>query len=241
MGDEEDGKLVPASRALQSDPGWSKWYANNSILRGIVNLVPYVGGAIDTVLSIKADQLHTQRVEALFTALEEEMGLINIDKVSSEYFESEEGMDLLISTVEAAKKTKNKEKIKLYAKILRGATTLQAGDLEPHPEVYLAILAELSLRELTVAKLIYDFQKEEYQANSGLSELQWVSKSWKEFEQAAQVFVGNELDFVLQRLSKTGLIREITGTYFDYMGGVFTVTLTFRGLMCFVGEDWPGF
>lgn len=241
MDEDDKHSLIPQIAGLKSDTGFSESYVRNTTMRAGVNLIPYVGGTIDVLLAGKAERLQESRIQSLISAFTEEMSDIEARFVNKVYFETEEGIDLLVEAIERAKKTRNANKIQLYAKILRGATTIGPGEMSPRPEEYIAVLSELSPRELAVAKIIFEYQRDEYLGEDGINELQWASQTWGEIRREAQSVVGMELDFILQRISGVGLIREITGGFLDYTGGTFVVTKTFRALMCFVGSDWPDF
>jgi len=46
-----------------------------------------------------------------------------------------------------------------------------------------------------------------------------------------------DIPFILLRLERCGLIKEITGGYIDYTGGVYIITDVFRKLMKFLESN----
>lgn len=83
---------------------------------------------------------------------EVEEHLINI-----EILKSEEGYDLFQKSFLTAAKTRQKEKLKVFAKILRSSVTEYSRDHDP--ELYIKIIDELSEREMEVVFLIFDVKE----------------------------------------------------------------------------------
>jgi len=172
-------------------------------------------------------------MKELFEELRKEMSSISEGKVDRKYLESEEWFDLVIKAIEAAVRTRHKEKINLYARVLRGAVTIQNRQ-EFSPEEYVAVLTELTLREIEVAQVIYG-QQCDVPMQPNENELQWAWRTgWKQLPPSCPSVPEEDIPFTLLRLQKSGLIREITGTYFDYTGGVYVITESFRKLMRYI-------
>ena len=163
------------------------------------------------------------------------MSSISEGKIDRKYLESEEWFDLVIRVIEAAARTRSREKINLYARVLRGAVTIQ-DRREFSPEEYLAVLTELTLREIEVGQVIYR-QQCEVRMQPNENELQWAWRmGWKQLPELCSSVPKEDIPFILLRLQKSGLVREITGTYFNYTGGVYIITESFRKLMRYIGS-----
>jgi hypothetical protein len=223
MPQEKSNKLAKASEV----------YAENTVLRALINVIPYIGGSLDILFASKGQKIIQSRLTQILEDLKAEMNLLQEDMVDNEYLESEEWFDLVCRGFEAAAKTRDREKILLYSKVLRGAVTIQNRE-ESSPEEYLDILAELTPKEIEVARVIYNQQSDRPQTIE--NELLWaIQKGWKQLSEQCSI-LKEDLSFVLLRLQGSGLIHEITGTYVGYEGGVYIITESFRKLMRYLGE-----
>lgn len=208
-------------------------YSRNTALRTAITCIPYIGGPLDVLLSSEGQKIVQARVIQMFQDLDSEMRRVQQSTVDKKYLKSEEFFDLILRGIEAATKTRHRKKIHLYAKVLRGAVTFQNRE-ESSPEEYLAILTELTPREIEVARVVYE-QSERTPHTDGLK--------WDREKKLAQLSARcpsvprEDLQFILLRLQRTGLIRELVGTYFDYTGGTYIITQVFRKLMHYLGES----
>lgn len=223
MSQEISSKLVRASEV----------YSENTALRAVINGIPYIGGSLDVLLSSKGQKIVQDCVIQILDNLKIEMDCIQKSMIDKEYLESEEWFDLIVRGIEAATRTRDKEKIRLYAKVLRGAVTIQDRE-EFSPEEYLSILTELTPREIEVARVIY----EQSQRTPNTDGLQWIrEKKLPELSERCPSIPREDLQFILLRLQRSGLIQELVGTYFDYTGGTYIITRVFRKLMHYLGES----
>jgi hypothetical protein len=213
----------------------SQLYADQTVIRAAINLIPYVGGSLDVIFTSKGQKITGQRIQEFIKKLAEELNKVSESKVDKKYLDSEEWFDVVIKAMDSARKTRDTEKISWYAKILRGAVVLR-DRIDFDPEAYLQVLTELSSNELRVAKVIFEMQKEGPKV--GEYELHWAhNKGWDNLSQKCDFISKDDLTFILLRLQKAGLIREITGGYTDYQGGTYVVTPTFRKLMWYISES----
>lgn len=95
-------------------------YEGNTVLRVIVNLIPYVGGSLDLALS-KWSQIKQRRVEGLLDAICVELNGIQETAINKEYLESEEFYDLVYQIANNALANRCPETRKAYAKVVRSA------------------------------------------------------------------------------------------------------------------------
>lgn len=212
--------------------------------------IPAVVGAVDVAITTKAQKIAERRLNELCQSWENEMKQIPVGLIDRNYVESEEFFDLIFKAWEAAKRTRHDEKIHLYAKVLTQSVPLQDRS-EHSPEDYLSILSELSLNELKVARALYHQQKES--ALSDESVFQWLNRI-DAIETGKMVFgMGQkerlinqdsvlssiDLEFCLLRLQSSGLLRELTGTFTDYAGGIFIITEGLRKLMEYLERGYP--
>ncbi len=117
-----------------------KKYRNHPILRSLLQLVPGgVGAALDSAVS---DQLHKMRAERLDTLFQE---LQDGERdLTPELIQSEDFLQEFLATTSAALRTKRREKIRWFGRLLLAATGANPGiSLADEHEDYLAILDDL--------------------------------------------------------------------------------------------------
>jgi hypothetical protein len=217
----------------------SKGYADQTVIRSLINGIPYVGGSLDLLLSSSGQNFVIRRIEKLISELNEQIGQLNESKINHDFLETEEGFDLMIKAFNSASRTRQNEKLKLYAKIIKGALTEGKEYQEEEPELYLQIIEELSVKELRVAKCLYELKevKTENSENENINlnsdninnDALWLSHKYPEFDK-------EELVSIFVRLERTGLIKELVGNYFDYDGGQYLINPLFRKFNDYIGE-----
>lgn len=209
----------------------SKGYADQTMIRAAINLIPAVGGSLDLLLSSSGQNFVIRRIEKLISELSEQIGELNESKINHAFFEKEEGFDLVIKVFTSASRTRQNEKLKLYAKIIKGALTEGKEYQEEEPELYLQIVEELSVKELRVAKCLYELKetKSKDSENINNNDALWLSNKYPEFDK-------DELVSILVRLERTGLIKELVGNYFDYDGGQYLINPLFKKFIDYIGE-----
>jgi len=182
-------------------------YSENALLRVTISKIPFIGSPLDIFLTTKAQKIVNDRIMNLINELTEEMNTLEDKKIDRYYINSEEFIELFTKTIETAAKTRGKEKIKLYAKLLKGAIKFQ--DRKKYsPEEYLQVLSELTMKELEVAKAIYKQQRKEKRKDE--SELEWALRcGWEKLEKDCPLIPKEDFQFILLRLEKSGLIREL--------------------------------
>ena len=95
-------------------------YEGNTVLRVIVNLIPYVGGSFDVALS-KWSQIKQRRVDELLDAINDELKGTQEAAINKAYLESDEFYDLVYQIVNNALANRCLETRKAYAKVVRSA------------------------------------------------------------------------------------------------------------------------
>ena len=214
-------------------------YLENALLRASISAIPFIGSPFDVFLATKAQKIVNDRIMNLFSELIEEMSTLEDGMVDKDYIDSEEFIELFIKTIEVSTKTRNKEKIKLYAKLLKGTVKFQ--DRKKYsPEEYLRVLTELTMRELEVARAIYKQQKRE--KRKGEDELQWALRcGWEELEKECPSIPEEDFRFIFLRLRKSGLIQDLEHIYFssnkEKKKVVFVITDVFRKIMKYLEQN----
>ncbi len=88
-----------------------------------------------------------------------------------------------------------------------------------------------------MARALYEQQKD--RPTNEKEGLQWAKRKGWENLASECVLDEKDLDFLLKRLEKSGLIKEVVGLYVGYEGGVYVITETFRKLMGYLEEHTP--
>lgn len=204
-------------------------YNENSALRVVASLII---GPLDTFLSSEGQKIVQRRMISLLNCLKIEMKSIREETINKDYLESEEFYDLVFMAFEAASRTRNNNKIQWYAKILKNSFIKEKDVFLP--EDYMNILKELTEDEIQVASELFRRQGkkklEDFENQMAFAK----GCGWDTFQDYLNVTHPRKYLFILSRLEKSGLIKEITGTYQDYDGGIYFITDTFRDLMEFL-------
>jgi hypothetical protein len=203
----------------------SKVYSDQTLIRAGINVIPYVGGSIDILLSSAGQNFVIKRIEKFIEHLENQVSQLDASKINSDFLKTELGFDLIVKAFNSASKTRQDEKLKLYAKIIKESIILGKEYQEDEPETYLRIIEDLSVKELKVAKCLFDIKEkiviltEEEQMKGNDAAI--LANKYPEFDK-------DELISILVRLERTGLIRELVGMYLGYMGGQYLINPLFK-------------
>ena len=160
----------------------SEIYAEQTIFRAGINAIPFVGGSLDILLSSKGQKFISKRIQSLIEQLELEISELKGEQINKEYLETEEGFDLIIQTFNAASKTRQKEKLNLYAQVVKSAINNDKTYHEDETELFFKISEELSLKEFRVAMALYEIKEtnfeEEKEKLKGQEEKLTNDSSW---------------------------------------------------------------
>lgn len=123
-----------------------------------ISAIPYFGSTLTTFFTAKWLQIYQERTKELFDRFREYLNELDEQTIKKDYFDTEEGIDLLIKATDQSAKTRSEEKRTLIARILTGAASTYAWRGEYSPEEYLNIVADLTHKELEIARTIYTLQ-----------------------------------------------------------------------------------
>lgn len=208
------------------------------ILKMGLAALPGVGGPIAILFNQADTEFILKRIADLERLMVERLAILPPGSVDEEYQQSEEWLDLRLKAIEAAYKTRHREKIELYARILTGAVKID-GRAGHDPETYLDVLAEMSLIEVQLLKVYFEEQ-------SGISlgeqnKLRSVRETGQKLSEKFAKDNAIDLHLISRRLTRTGLLREIfsgiTMNDMDYEGGEFIITQALRDLMSFLQRN----
>lgn len=98
----------------------SQKYGEYSSLRATVQVIPCVGGALDTLFSGKGAQFQQQRIEYFLSILDQRLTSLEI---ATDLEADENFYDFIVTTFDGVIRTKSEEKIKRFANIVANQAT----------------------------------------------------------------------------------------------------------------------
>lgn len=209
-------------------------YHEHTAIRAVISAIPYIGGPLDIILSSKGQKIINERIEKFTKSLSEQVKELEESIVNKDFLDSEEWFDLIIKAYSAASKTRQDEKLHLYAKIIKESILINKEFEEEEPELYLKIIEELSVKELKIAMILFDIKEEKIELSTDeKNQFNDATLLSMKFPELAKV----DLISIFSRLEKTGLIKEIVGTYLDYKGGGYRINTLFHNLIKFLGSS----
>lgn len=208
-------------------------YESNRVIRGLIQLVPFgIGGAIDVVLTKTLENIQEERATAFFDELSK--GDVVVDE---KLLESEDFLHAYYSTTKFALNSRRREKIRMFARLLKSSLTENEINNIDEYEDYLKILDELSYRELLALKVLDEYS--ETPRTEEQNDLQWTNLFWDIFESRLadelNIPIEQVADF-MNRIARTGCYEMFTGGFFDYTGGKGKLTPTYQRLKKYI-ED----
>lgn len=210
-------------------------YQNNSTIRLLIGILAAlsspIGGfisAFDGAITAKIEDMRNKRIRLFFEELSR-----GSYELTEELIRQEEFLHAYFATFRAAVNTRRKEKIRLFARLLLGASK-DDGLGDDKYEEFLSILDDISVRELYILLTLKNFERNNpYQVNQHNeieSDAERASRFWKQFENKLQekyAITASDLRAILNRLNRTGLYENIVGFYVDYFGGMGKLTSMF--------------
>lgn len=207
------------------------------IFPAAIGLVPVIGGPLATLFTSKWAKISQERTEMLYKYLAERLRVLDEETIKKDYPHTDEGADLFVKATEISAKNRSKEKRKLIAGILAGATTTDSAQGEYSPEEYLNLIADLTDKEWQIAHTIYkrhhrNFPRELEPNNRAAT---WVLVNQKLIE--LHNIDADALPLYLNRLHLAGLLDLHYVTTPGNSMPTYWVSSAFRNLMSFLDLD----
>lgn len=209
----------------------SEFYADELVpLRATISAVPIIGGGMDMILASEGQKAAKRRLNVLLRETHERMEQLEKETIDKEFLKSEEFIDLVLKAFESAIKTRDDEKIRLYARVLTESTVQDKREKGYFPEEYLNLLADLSPKQLKVARSLY------------MEKPQIKGEEWQQWATQVCNDIGidqRDLPVMLSRLESSGLLERVTsdGTWGALMNPIeprYKITSSFGRLMEFL-------
>jgi hypothetical protein len=183
-------------------------FRDHPILRGLLQLIPFgVGSGLDVAIAGQLQKMREERLQTLFQELKEgERGL------TTQLVQSEDFLQAYFATAGAALRTKRREKIRWFGRLLLAATGAHPGiNLADEHEEYLKILDELTYRELGILATLAQFEAD-HPAGIGEGDVVRAGGYWEQFSVVVCskfAIPRDELGAVLIRLNRTGTYQSL--------------------------------
>lgn len=207
-----------------------KLHTKNPIVRSLMQLLP-ITSAIDAFLATKIENIKRDRLWTFFEELDK--GELEL---TEELIETEDFLHAFFATVNAAFNTRRREKIKMFARLLKsyGESELVCDEYED----YLRILDDLSIREIRLLCLLADYEQNENHGPELIKSID-THRFWQDFLEKAHQQLDiekDEIECILASLSRTGCFRVFGLTYSDQLEFSGRLTRTFYKLKELVKE-----
>ena len=193
--------------------------------------VPILGNYMDIV--------YTETVQAIKDiSFQNSLEKLDEEKIDKEYLNSLEFYNLLVQTFNMILDEIEMDKVIYYSKLIKNSIESNKDDRR-YTFDYINIVHDLSINQMYLLQEIYIQQKDLYkikEEHPDCTELSLVEKctDWKKLPDVLKDKYGieeNDLNFLLKRTESTGLIHEITGSYWDYSGGTYIMNESLRKFM----------
>lgn len=225
-------------------------YSGNHFARAIVRQLSLcaipVGDIIDSIVTEKYNKLHVDRAAIFFEELDK--GQIEL---TAEVIQSEEFLFSLFSALKASLYTRQKEKVRFFAKLFAKHLTKNQFSKADEYDDYLRILDELTFREIYML-----YRLKQYEDTAHLievdeddedkdDELRITSRYWGKFTREMHETLGieyPEIAGLLTRAGRTGCYAPITSMTLGYRGNQGKTTRVFEKLVEMIDmkqEDFP--
>ncbi|MEH7381774.1 hypothetical protein V7138_15025 [Bacillus sp. JJ1533] len=190
-------------------------YNGNTVIRSLVQIVPF-GSIVDLALTNSYNNILIERAKCFYDELNS--GTVEL---TTEIIESEEFLHAYFSTFKAALFTKQREKIRFFARLFKSG--LPSGQLSKADEYddYLKILDELTFREIYFLFTLKEIEKE-----TGGFHNDAKINHWKQFEETVYrdiKITPDELKALVVRMVRTGCFMEQHAFVGGSHGGYTTV------------------
>lgn len=206
-------------------------YEGNRVIRALVQLIPFgIGGALDVVVTKTISNIRDERSRIFFDEL------ANTSKpLEPAILESEDFLHCYFSTAKYALNSRRREKIEMFARLLKSSLSDSGPrDIDEYEE-FLEILDDLGIRELRALVILDTFSDRPRTAEH--NDLQWTETFWDEFrERVVQELSIPEVEVsdFMNRISRTACYEMFIGSYLGYVGGKGKLTPTYRRLEQFI-------
>jgi hypothetical protein len=174
--------------------------ANNSDSAVATTSVAIAATVFDLISSHYGQKIISEerfgRIETLLDELHETTRHLSIQMIDQDYLRSEQWLDLILKAIDSANKTRDEDKIRIYARILKGAVLSKSDRDKTSAEEYLYMLSDLTPKEIEMSYYLFN---EIETNNNGL----WYQSICEKCDIDSE-----DLQFYLNRIESVGLIAN---------------------------------
>lgn len=184
----------------------------------LIASIPSVGGIINTFMSTRSQEIFNKRIILLCEEIQAQLEYIDINKIDKNFLESEEFFDVCYKIFSSSKKTRQKEKIKMYAKIFKETLIRGFNQNLDYVDQILSVIEVLSLNDLIVLKYLYDNKDKINDSVYAINEKFWSYLTIEGMD-------GGDVAYSINRLFNYGFLSERYGAVLSYSGGYYRLTI----------------
>ncbi len=129
-------------------------------LRAGVSAIPWAGGSLDHLLFDRADEIRIKNVEQTLESMKDCLGRMEEDKVSKEWFESEEALDMLKNLIQKIEFEGDSAKVKTLSNVYCLFGTANHKD-DPNKHAVLETISKLTNNQLVVFRALNETPQEQ--------------------------------------------------------------------------------
>lgn len=227
-----------------------EFYSGNHFARVVVRKLSHcgipMGDLIDSLATEAYNKLHVERAAIFFEELDK--GHIEL---THEVIQSEEFLFSLFAALKASLYTRQKEKVRFFAKLFAKHLTKNQFSQADEYDDYLKILDELTFREIFMLYRLKQYEKTahlievEEDDEDKDDELRITGRYWRDFSREMHETLGieyPEITGLLTRTGRTGCYASITSMTPGYRGDRGKTTRVFEKLVDIIEmkqEDFP--
>jgi hypothetical protein len=174
-------------------------YSNNTLLRSVIKILPF-GGLFDDIITSSYNNILLDRSKTFFDELGKGEIVLTPETINSEDF-----LHAYFTTYKAAIYTRQRKKIRFFARLLKNGVSSNNLNNPDDYEEYLKILDELTYKEIYVL-----FTLKTHEDNANVEDYEAL-KHWNGFETKILTDLNlteDELKSVLVRIVRTGCFIE---------------------------------
>lgn len=176
-------------------------------LRAAISLIPYAGGPLDHLLFDKYADIQRKNIQQAIDSMKLSMERLNEEKVSKDWFESEEALEMLSNLIQKIMYEGDKHKIQTLSNVYCLFGTKEHKD-DPNKYAVLESIAKLTSNQRVVFLAAYEVVQETKEYSTGdlvekttaiwkSSILDYVKNTPRLMEQIkGHVIIDDELDII---------------------------------------------
>jgi len=134
-------------------------YEDLTALRAAVSLIPYVGGALDIMISGRAAHVHQERMTRWVNELRDAYGRLDEAAIDKDFLASDDFLDFFCDAAERYTRSHGEEKLEALRNAFVNGTT-QEGCNGPLKEIVLRVEADLTADHMRALKALRDGERD---------------------------------------------------------------------------------